>query len=336
MAKANKSQHFVPRSYLEQWCDPATPEKQTPYVWRFPRMRGKPWNKSPANTFAITDFYTITIPGVVQGRDLRIEHGLSGVENSFMDTMRRFIGQHKMVPLVPAMKLLLFAAAQQGRTPAMRDYMLGKWREVLASGEKIIADVDKHFGGQSPYTKKPFCIGLGPDMDLDDIRRNIANALHYTLEVNMSCGVPFLASLKPSILCREREPFFITSDDPFGWLGPDMERRFYLMHTPQHILPVGEITLPLSPRRMLLLGQHNLKLYVDVHADVADELNRRTRAQCGEEFVGCLAQDDPFWYDDSKPLVDVIPMINKNENNMSTARSVIEVGAEAGSMLQRG
>ena len=31
----HKKQHFIPRSYLESWCDPKTPHGQNPYIWLF-------------------------------------------------------------------------------------------------------------------------------------------------------------------------------------------------------------------------------------------------------------------------------------------------------------
>ncbi len=146
-------------------------------------------------------------------------------------------------------------------------------------------------------------------MSLSDIQHSIDNALHHTLRISMLAGVPFFKTLDWSILCREEEPFFVTSDDPFVWIGPDMERRFYLMHTPQHISPTGEITVPLSPRRMLILGRHHLGQYTDVKPGVVDELNRRTRAECDKEFVYLSEYDRPQWYDDSKPPCEVLPWI---------------------------
>ncbi len=69
-----KKQHFVPKSYLEAWCDPACPKKQTPYVWLFSCDGADIKRKSPKNIFYETDMYTIL--GKNGERILTLEHGL--------------------------------------------------------------------------------------------------------------------------------------------------------------------------------------------------------------------------------------------------------------------
>src|SRR5215472_10738844 len=74
-------QHWVPKSYLEAWCDPDPPPRYGRYVWRFLKDGSKVQRKSPANIFAETDFYTIHLDG--GGRDLSLEHRLGTLEREF-------------------------------------------------------------------------------------------------------------------------------------------------------------------------------------------------------------------------------------------------------------
>ena len=83
MSKAlpHKRQHWIPRSYLNAWCDPATPKEHQPYVWRFEKDGTSRARKSPKNIFHATDLYTIHLSDGT--RELSIEHGLSELESEF-------------------------------------------------------------------------------------------------------------------------------------------------------------------------------------------------------------------------------------------------------------
>ncbi len=56
---SHKRQHYVPRSYLKAWLDPACPPKQTPYVWIFEKDQRTGRRKSPEKILRETDMYTI-------------------------------------------------------------------------------------------------------------------------------------------------------------------------------------------------------------------------------------------------------------------------------------
>jgi len=78
----NKSQHWIPRSYLEPWCD-SNPVRANaePYVWCFPKRGGSGRRKAPHNLFEDSDFYTIFTAD--EKRDLSLEDGLAVLENRF-------------------------------------------------------------------------------------------------------------------------------------------------------------------------------------------------------------------------------------------------------------
>src|SRR5215208_6696699 len=99
----HKRQHYVPRSYLEAWCDPDCPPKQRPYVWRFSKGGGQVRKKSPEKIFRQTDIYTIRAE---EGqRDLTIEMNLSRLEGEFTKLRRNKLDKH--LPLTSNERLYL-------------------------------------------------------------------------------------------------------------------------------------------------------------------------------------------------------------------------------------
>jgi hypothetical protein len=75
-------QHLIPNCYLRAWCDPNTPEEQTPYIWRIARDGSSKRNKAPEKSFTATDRYTIKLP--TGDNDLTVENTLAGLENAFV------------------------------------------------------------------------------------------------------------------------------------------------------------------------------------------------------------------------------------------------------------
>jgi Protein of unknown function (DUF4238) len=107
--KTHKGQHFVPESYLKAWCDPACPPDHNPYVWIFDREGNNPRRRAPSNIFKETDFYTIE--NADGTRDLRLEHGLSGLESRFAQIRRDKLDQRLPLEDEERTCLALFVAA---------------------------------------------------------------------------------------------------------------------------------------------------------------------------------------------------------------------------------
>ena len=89
-SKTHKGQHFVPECYLKSWCDQNCPPDHKPYLWLFERDGSNPRKKAPSNIFKETDFYTIEKTDGT--RDLRLEHGLSGLESNFANIRKNNLG----------------------------------------------------------------------------------------------------------------------------------------------------------------------------------------------------------------------------------------------------
>ena len=112
-------QHWVPESYLRQWCDPATP--QGAYVWVSLKDRSRrPCRGSPKRMFTKSDMNTMTRDGL---RNLRLESIYHAMETGFGAVRARILSgaqpTHGDIDAV-----IEFVASQIVRTPKFQ----GSWR----------------------------------------------------------------------------------------------------------------------------------------------------------------------------------------------------------------
>lgn len=87
--KGATKQHYVPRSYLAEWCDPKWPPEQAPYVWVFDKKTRKGKRKAPNNILTKTDMYTLEFDD--GKKSYVIEETLSAIEGKYVDIYRRKI-----------------------------------------------------------------------------------------------------------------------------------------------------------------------------------------------------------------------------------------------------
>jgi hypothetical protein len=79
--------------------------------------------------------YTLT--GMNGERDLRLEHGLSGLESEFARIRRDKLAKHGALQPGEHFLLCLFIAASHSRTPGQREH----WREQWGRALKIMDDL---------------------------------------------------------------------------------------------------------------------------------------------------------------------------------------------------
>ena len=108
MADSHKDQHWVPRAYLNAWCDPACPVLYAPYVHVFRRDGTPCGQRAPRNLFTENNLYTIRRDD--GRRDLRLEHGLSKIEDEFAQ-LRPTIERREVLDQEDCVWLRTFAAA---------------------------------------------------------------------------------------------------------------------------------------------------------------------------------------------------------------------------------
>lgn len=283
--KGHKAQHFVPKSYLSAWIDRDCPPGHEPYVWVHPREGGPPRARPPAKVCKEKDIYTIPMPG--GGRDLRLEHGLQTLEDAFARTRRDFIQLRKPIPLVPRVKLIAFFVALQWRTPQARDHIRKQWGRVLDVAE----DLDRQMKRATPEERKAAALvgsisSSGASMRMEDVRRVVEHPIQTLMPSHLRVQTPLLEKLKLTVLCAAGDDRFITSDSPCVWCDPEGHKRPPMFRGPALMYDTVEITMPISPTRLLMLShKHDLWDYLDVGDDIVTEVNRRTWAYANTEII---------------------------------------------------
>jgi hypothetical protein len=240
---------------------------------------------------------------VLEARDLRIEAGLSTLEDAFVRIRKDFLGQRKPIPAVPRLKLLAFVAAQHARTPRMRDHLKEQWGRVLEKMDELQSQFDQ----MDPEDRKSFGRssagrgGDGPSMTHEQVRDFVAQPLQHTVIPRVETLTPMLAKLRMAFLCTNSSPGFITSDNPCVWFDSEAHKRPPMRRSPAIMYPTLEITMPLTPRLMLYLSHRGPVGYVDLPDPLVRELNRRTRAYADEAFICRSNAADRGWYELGDP-----------------------------------
>ena len=302
MANSHKAQHWIPKCYLRAWADPTAPAGYKPFVHVFSKDGITSRRKSPENLFTETDLYTIKLPD--GGRDLRLEHGLCGLEASFSAIRGDFLDKRKHLPLPRYPKLVAFVAATHSRTPSRRDHFIGFWNEVLDMGERVERRMTN---ATSEERRRAAAVSLSTRdnrraMSLDDVRKITASPMEHTLGPHIAAKFPLLMQMKCFVLCCTSPVGFITSDAPVVWFDPEWHTKPPLYRSPSFSDQALEITFPISPDRMLLFihGEMNperLVEYRDITENDVTELNRRTRFHCEKEFVVRSQTIEPGWFE---------------------------------------
>jgi hypothetical protein len=306
---SHKSQHWIPRSYLRAWTDPASPAGQEPFVHVFSKDGGSHRKKAPNNLFAATDLYTIKRPD--GGRDLHLEHGLADLESGFALLRKDFLFARRSLPVQRHVKLMAFVAAMHSRTPSFSDHHMKFWDEVRSIGEQV----ERQMKTATPEEKQRAASvsfpssQSRPTLSMENVRQITENPMRYTLGF-VGVELPHLVKMHSTILCTDSDPGFITSDAPVIWFDPDWHKKPPLFRSPSLSDLRLEITLPISPDQLLMLTHPRDEVdqqpiqYLDVPEKVVVEANRRLRFQSDKEFVVRRAFIDPKWFDPGTPPPD--------------------------------
>ena len=290
---SHKKQHFVPQSYLRAWCDPSTPAGQEPYVWLFNKDGTGARRKAPENVFHETDLYTIHRAD--GERDLVLEHGLAGLESEFALMRDAKLSKREKLTAREHVLLCAFIAAAQARTPAQRDHLKEQWAKVLEKMDRMMEWAKT----ATPEQKRAASFmggGSGRRLDYEDVKRLAEKPMETMLVPQIQAAAPLLTRLGCLVL-TSAQPEFITSDYPCVWFDPEAYKRPPIYQAPALMYESIEISLPVSPRQLILLNRRGRSGYLDVPERVVDEFNRRTRFQCAEYFVSSSSATKPIWFD---------------------------------------
>jgi hypothetical protein len=295
--KGHRKQHFVPESYLKAWCDPATPTGQTPYVWMFNKDGSNPRRKAPENIFHESDLYTIHRAD--GQRDLRLEHGLAGLESEFVRIRDRKLARKEKIDRPEHVVLCAFIAAAHARTPSQRDHLRGQFANLLEKMDQMRAWAKTATPEQRRAMASPASLdSRRPRATYDDVKRIVDKPMETMLASMVQTETPLLRLLDMAIFTtREGTPGFITSDYPCVWFDPEAYKRPPFFQQPALIYRSIEISMPVSPRQMIVLNRLGISGYFDAWEALVDEHNRRTRFHCAEYFVNSSNSSKTFWFD---------------------------------------
>lgn len=275
----------------------------------FPQEGGEPRRRAPHNIFTETDMYTIK---AADGeRDLSIEHGLSQLEGWFAEIRRDFLEKIRRIPPDGRVKLAAFAAALKSRTPAYRDHNKQFWQHAY----NVMQDMKEGMSKMTPEQRKDFArmspprsADSGRGMGEEEVKHLLENTTQVLMPISIEVCTPIMSQMYFTVFCTNTQPGFITSDNPVVWFDPEAYKLPRMFRSPGLGTRTIEVSLPISPRQMLLIHhavegdpEREPVVYIDAKDDVVHDLNRRTRAYSKQGFVVMQNYTNPIWFERGSP-----------------------------------
>jgi len=273
-----KFQHVIPNCYLKAWCDPRTPDGQCPFIWRISKDGQRRVKRAPGKSFRANDRYTIKIPG--EPRNLIAEDVLGRIENDYVGVIER-LKQEKVLDIRDRACLCAFAAVMHSRTTAMSDH----WRSIWETIGNQAAALEKQHNSEprtSVYAS-----------------RFAENAAVAAVSGALQVALPMLIRMQMTVLFTDDEIGFITSDTPCVLFDPTSYRRAPGLRSPGLADRNVELTLPLTPRHLLVIFHHRAPFYQRATPEILEGVNRKTRFDCAKEFISWNGEIKDSWFSPS-------------------------------------
>lgn len=287
-------QHYIPASYLKSWCDPDTPKTQEPYVWKFTKDGKSSKKKAPNNIFHENNMYTIQCPEI--GRDLRLEKGLSQLENDFVKLRRQKLDKKEDLSDDDRYLLCVFAAASRSRTKAYMEFQQRQFGAILQKVDKMREAMRNASPEQQSAMASIPSVSNGPSFSYSEVKEIQKNPIQNLLPVHIENETPMLFRLDLAILYTDDDIGFITSDRPCVWFDPEGYKRPPIYSGPGLAYETTEITLPISPSLLACFNQKGVNGYLETNQPHVDNYNRRTRFLVHESFIVNKDYLNPSWF----------------------------------------
>ncbi|KWX88551.1 hypothetical protein AMQ83_06005 [Paenibacillus riograndensis] len=291
----NKVQHWVPQCYLRQWCDMSIPKGYTPYVWLYSKDWSTQKRKAPANIFAENELYTIEMQSGI--RNLYIENGLSKLETLYSKVVSKIVRNESLTKDDHEV-ICVFIAAMRARTPFQRDHMQDHWGEVLGMMESIQSQYEE------PTLKQRESMShtehVSDDISafsMKEVKRLAEPPLQEMLPTMVSVQTSILLQMNISILYSISKARFLTSDNPYVLFDPESNKRHWMYRGGMGFDTV-EISLPITPRHLLLLTWRELPPYIDITRKQVEMFNQRHWAYARNYVVSNSEMNKPSWISD--------------------------------------
>jgi hypothetical protein len=268
-------------------------------VWVFDKGTREGKKRAPKNIFREPHLYSFPA-GAPNRYDL--ETKLSQLEGKFRRIRDERLAKHKPLSTTDFVSFMAFVAAMHSRTPRMRDHHQEQWRHALDMMEDLDAAMKRATPAErEAQARMPRLPGStsGPSLNIAQVRSMVAYPM-------LSMFYPFFAAelkgyckMQMTVLCTTPASPFITSDAPVAWFDPRVQGRQGIYAAVGLRNATVEVTMPLSPRQLLLLTWRapGPEMYVDIQDGVVQELNRRALAFSDKQFVSCNSSTHDRWFD---------------------------------------
>ena len=287
--KRTKNQHYVPRLHLRRFLSQA-PKNM---IWTYDKERGSVRPSRVEETGNQTNFYSVQ-RGDGSYNDV-LDVWLQGVENDAAGPYEELLDGH--IPTGQAKAdFSVFVSSLYARSPAL---IRGNARGYAKFLQHIM---DLQFG-----TRERFEAGMdryeqetGNKIDRDELFESWKDKDRFIMEISQKKGLSAMGvtdDLTKIFLSREwylieaYEDYFITSDSPvFKFTHPDDWQGIY--GDGGFLNPKAEVTLPLSPKIMLLITGEKMDVgSLALTGKLVWEING-ARAYGAERFLYSHVRDD--------------------------------------------
>lgn len=269
-----KDQHFVPQSYLAGFVDPNTPKDKKPYVWVFSKDGKKKYRNFPDTIFKVKHLYTLKIKGQ---KNYFIENTLSEIEGQYATIFREKISKRLPLNDLEHIMLCVFVSTMLFRTISQKKNIEGFLDKLIEMTESM----ERQHGVEPKKSKEMKIVRENAHKD------GILSSLPDITDILYRMNIAFLCTT------NDRHKF-ITSDDPCCLFNPDLQwQKFYGPGLMQNKV---QLTMPLSPNITVCFCWQNLRGYVEIDNNRAEDLNRFTRFSCHKYFVSSIPKKKFRWF----------------------------------------
>ena len=281
-----KQQHYIPKTYLDAWCDIHTPFGHEPYVWLFEKHEKTGRNKSPKKILRENNMYTIFENGE---RNLQLEDAFRTVETKFPSIRDKLL---KFESLNQKEHLLLcgFVATMYARTRSQLDNFSEIWKKPLS----FLQAMEK-WKFQEKYKITPL-ISMGDqaaNFTIEEVEVMVNNPEQHVMPLIIQELAPKLMSLDLAVFHTDDPIGFITLDNPCVWYD-------YLDRLPSLDSETIELSMPISPNRLVIFNNSGVAGYIQIETNYLDEINRRTHLNAGSNFIVNQNQFKNIWFEPEK------------------------------------
>lgn len=250
-----KNQHYAPQLHLRHFVGQAPANM----VWSYDSERGTARPSTVENTGAQTNFYSVRRDDGTYNDDLDI--WLRGVESAAAAPYRQLL--EGSLPVDQAkMDFAVFVAAFYARSPALiRAHAVGY-------AQALQVELDMHFSTRESFDAfmDRFEADTGEKVDRERFYQFWSDKDRFWIEISQKRGLSIMAVAdricellfeRHWYLAYAAEDYFITCDSPVvRFVEPSLVHPFYGDGGFNN--PASEVTIPLSPKVMLLITGQQL------------------------------------------------------------------------------